>query len=41
MEDQQVSDAMYGDQSDDDVKVAVQEPVKTAPIPKAKLPDVS
>lgn len=40
MEDQQVSDAMYGDQSDDDVKVAVQEPVKTAPIPKAKLPDL-
>ena len=42
MDDQKVSDAMYGNQSDDeDVKVAVKEPVKAAPIPKAKLPDVS
>ena len=33
---------MYGDQSDEeDVKVAAQEPIKPAPLPKAKLPDVS
>ena len=32
---------MYGDQSDEeDVKVAAQEPIKPAPLPKAKLPDV-
>lgn len=33
---------MYGEQSDEEeVKVTEQEPVKPAPLPKAKLPDVS
>ncbi|KAL5247977.1 hypothetical protein ACHWQZ_G017220 [Mnemiopsis leidyi] len=32
---------MYGDQSDEeDVKVTAQEPIKPAPLPKAKLPDL-
>ena len=42
MAEKPVTNDMYGDQSDEeDVKVAAQEPIKPAPLPKAKLPDVS
>ena len=41
MSEKPTNNDMYGEQSDEeDVKVAAQEPIKPAPLPKAKLPDV-